>query len=334
MIRAASIFYKFLIILINLISNGMEKTDFKTKLKRVIKAGFFNFWRSGYVSLASILVMMVTLSAISSVIFVGAILNTTMQELRNKVDINVYFVTTAPEADILSLKTTIEALPEVERVEYLSREQALENFRTKHENDQITLQALEELGENPLGAALNIKAKEPSQYEGIANFLNEENILSGEGEKIIDKINYFENKVTIDRLSRLIDSIENMGTILSLVLVVVSIVITFNTIRLAIYISREEISVMQLVGASKNYVRGPFVVTGVFVGLISAILTLLIFLPATYFLGSTTENFFIGLNLFQYFLRNIFQISFLIVGSGIGIGALSSYLAVRKYLKL
>lgn len=315
-------------------TNGMEKTDFKTKLKRVIKAGFFNFWRSGYVSLASILVMMVTLSAISSVIFVGAILNTTMQELRNKVDINVYFVTTAPEADILSLKTTIEALPEVERVEYLSREQALENFRTKHENDQITLQALEELGENPLGAALNIKAKEPSQYEGIANFLNEENILSGEGEKIIDKINYFENKVTIDRLSRLIDSIEKMGTILSLVLVVVSIVITFNTIRLAIYISREEISVMQLVGASKNYVRGPFVVTGVFVGLISAVLTLLIFLPATYFLGSTTENFFIGLNLFEYFLRNIFQISFLIVGSGIGIGALSSYLAVRKYLKL
>jgi cell division transport system permease protein len=312
----------------------MEKTDLKTKLRRVVKAGFFNFWRSGYVSLASILVMVVTLSAIGSVIFVGAILNTTMQELRNKVDINVYFITTALESDILSLKTTIEALPEVERVEYLSREQAIENFKLRHENDQITLQALEELGDNPLGAALNIKAKQPSQYEGIANFLNEENILSGSGEKIIDKINYFENRVTIERLSRIIDSIERLGLILSLVLVVVSIMITFNTVRLAIYISREEISVMQLVGASKNYVRGPFVVTGIVVGLISALVTLLLFLPVTYFLGGLTENFFIGLNLFDYFLQNILEITFLIVGSGVGIGALSSWLAVRKYLKL
>ena len=126
----------------------------------------------------------------------------------------------------------------------------MENFKLVHENDQITLQALEELGDNPLEASLNIKAKEPSQYEGIANFLNEENILSSAA-KIIDKINYFENKVAIDKLSRIIDSAERLGLALSLALVIVSVVITFNTIRLTIYISREEISVMQLVGASK-----------------------------------------------------------------------------------
>lgn len=312
----------------------MEKTEFKTKLKRVIKAGVFNFWRSGYVSLASILVMVVTLSAIGTVIFVGAILNTTMQELRNKVDINVYFVTTAPEENILALKTKIETLPEVNKVEYVSREQSLANFKLRHENDEITLQALEELGDNPLGASLNIKAKEPSEYEGIANFLNEENILGNGGEKIIDKINYFENKVTIDKLSRIINAVDRLGVIFALALVIVSIVITFNTIRLAIYISREEISVMQLVGASKNYVRGPFVVTGVLVGLISAVVTLGLFFPVSYFFGGITENFFIGLNIFDYFLSNIFQISYIIIGSGIGIGALSSFLAVRKYLKL
>lgn len=312
----------------------MEKTELKTKLRRVIKAGFFNFWRSGYVSLASILVMVITLSVIGSVIFVGAILDTTMQELRNKVDINVYFVTNALEEDILSLQKKIQALPEVSRVEYVSREEALANFKLRHENDQITLQALEELGDNPLGAALNIKAKEPSQYEGIANFLNEDNILSSEGEKIIDKINYFENRTTIEKLSRLITSVEKLGSIISLVLVIVSIVITFNTIRLAIYISREEISVMQLVGASKNYVKGPFVVTGILVGLISAIITLGIFFPVLYFLGGMTENFFIGLNIFSYFLRNIFEVALIIIGSGVAIGAISSFLAVRKYLRL
>ena len=312
----------------------MEKTEFKTKLKRVVKAGFFNFWRSGYVSLASIMVMVITLSVIGSVIFVSAILNITMGELRNKVDINVYFITTAAETDILALKTKIEALPEVKTVEYTSREKALENFKLQHENDQITLQALEELEDNPLGASLNIKAEEPSQYEDIANFLNEENILSNDGQKIIDKINYFENRIAIDKLSRIIDSAESLGLAISLALVIVSILITFNTIRLTIYISREEISVMQLVGASRNYIKGPFVVTGVIVGLISGLFTMLIFFPVSYWLGNTTQNFFIGLNIFDYYINNFFEIIFIVIGSGVAIGAVSSFLAVRKYLKL
>jgi len=312
----------------------MEKTEFKTKLRRVMTAGFFNFWRSGYVSFASILVMVITLSVIGSVIFIGAVLNITMEELRGKVDINVYFVTAATEGDILSLKTKIEALPEVNSLEYVSREQALENFRLRHENDQITIQALDELGDNPLGAVLNIKAKEPSQYEGIANFLNEENILSSDGQKIIDKINYFENRTAIDKLSRIINSAENLGLAVSLALVIVSMLITFNTVRLAIYISREEISVMQLVGASRNYIKGPFVVTGVIVGLISGLITMFIFFPICYWLGNTTQNFFVGFNVFDYYIGNFFQIIFIVVGSGIGIGALSSLLAVRKYLKL
>jgi cell division transport system permease protein len=312
----------------------MDQPSFKTKLKRVSKAGFFNFWRSGYVSLASISVMVVTLSVIGAVIFVGAVLNVTMQELRNKVDINVYFLTSAPEKDILSLKTRIEALPEVSGVEYVSRDQALANFKLRHENDQVTIQALDELSDNPLGAVLNIKAKEPSQYEGIANFLNQDNILSTDGQKIIDKINYFENRTAIDKLTRIINSAESMGLAISLALVIVSIIITLNTIRLAIYISREEISVMQLVGASKNYIRGPFVITGIIVGLVSGLITALIFFPVTYWLGHTTQNFFIGFNVFDYYMSNLIQIILIVVGSGIGIGALSSLLAVRKYLKL
>jgi len=312
----------------------MEKPEFKTKLRRVIRAGFFSFWRSSYVSFTSILVMVITLSVIGAVIFVGAILNTTMQELRNKVDINVYFITLAEESSILSLKTKIENLPEVAKVEYINRAEALANFKLEHENDQITLQALEELGDNPLGATLNIKAREPSEYEGIANFLNEENILGSGGGKIIDKINYFENRVAIDKLSRIIDASERLGFALSFALVLVSIVITFNTIRLAIYISREEISVMQLVGASKNYVKGPFVITGIIVGLISGLITMLIFFPTSYYFGETTENFFIGLNIFDYYISNFFQILFIVVGSGVMIGAISSFLAVRKYLKL
>ncbi len=309
-------------------------TQFKTKLRRIIKSGFFNFWRSGYVSLASMLVMIVTLFVIGSVIFVGTVLNITLTELRNKVDVNVYFTTTAPEEDILSLKSRIEAMPEVARVEYVSREVALEEFKKRHENDEITLQALDELGENPLGAVLNIKAKEPSQYESLSNFLNQEKILAADGSQIIDKINYFQNKTAIDKLTRIIDSAERMGYGLTIALVIISILITFNTVRLAIYISREEISVMQLVGASKNYVRGQFVITGVIYGLIAGFVTVFLFFPVTYWLGTLTQNFFIGFNIFSYYLGNIIQMSFIIIGSGVAIGAASSILAVRKYLKL
>ncbi len=309
-------------------------TQFNTKLRRIIKSGFFNFWRSGYVSLASMLVMIVTLSVIGAVIFVGTVLNITLAELRNKVDVNVYFTTTAPEEDILSLKSRIERMPEVLRVEYVSREAALESFKLRHENDEITLQALTELGDNPLGASLNIKAKEPSQYESLSNFLSQEEILASDGSQIIDKVNYFQNKTAIDKLTRIIDSAERMGYGLTIALVIISILITFNTVRLAIYISREEISVMQLVGASRNYVRGQFVITGVIYGLIAGIITVFIFFPLTYWLGSLTQNFFIGFNIFGYYLSNIIQMSFIIIGSGVAIGAASSILAVRKYLKL
>lgn len=313
----------------------MEKTTFKTKLKRVLKSGFFNFWRSSFVSISSILVMVITLFVIGSVLFMGALLNLALDEIRDKVDVNVYFVTQAKEEEIFGLKKKIEMMPEVASVTYVSREEALQNFKTKHANDSITLQALEELSENPLGALLNIKAKEPSQYESLAGFLNQESSLyNKDGIKIIDKINYFENKIAIEKLSRIISSADKLGVVISALLVIVSIVITFNTIRLVIFVSKEEISVMQLVGASKNYIRGPFVVTGVLVGLFSAIITLVLFFPILYWLGGITTNFFVGLNIFDYYLDNMFQVCFIILGSGIGIGALSSFLAVRKYLKL
>ena len=297
-------------------------------------AGFVNFFRSGYVSLASVLVMIITLSTISGVIFMNAIFTTTLGELRNKVDINVYFVTDAVEQDILDLQSRLEALPEVSQIEYISRDQALENFKLRHENDQVTLQALEELGDNPLGAALNIKAREPSQYQGIADFLGEGNILSRDGKSIIDKVNYLDNKVAIDRLTKIIDSSQRLSLIATILLVLISIIITLNTVRLVIYVSREEIGVMQLVGASRNYIRGPFVVTGIMYGVVAAVITLVLFLPVTYWLGGVTEDFFIGLNIFDYYISNMFEMIFLIIGSGVAIGAASSLLAVRRYLKL
>jgi len=262
-------------------------------------------------------------------------LGATLEQIKDKVDINVYFVRSATEEDILVLKDDLEKLPEVASpIVYVSREQALINFQDRHQNDQFTLQALEELGENPLGATLNIKAKDPSQYESIAKFLQSDSALSAGGTTIIDKVNYYQNKETIDRLTRIISSANKLGSILTIFLVIISVLITFNTIRLVIFMSRDEIGVMRLVGASGSYVRGPFFVAGALYGFISAILTLVLFYPVTLWLGSTTERFFVGLNVFDYYTSNFGQIFLIIVASGIFIGSISSFLAVRRYLKV
>ncbi len=304
-----------------------------TNFKRIIRSGFFNFVRNGFVSLSSVFVMVVTLSVIGSLLFGSAILNATLNELRNKVDLNVYFVQKAPEKDILAIKDTLETLPEVETVNYVSQEQALAEFTVRHETDQLTLQALAELDDNPLGAVLNVKTKEPSQYQGIAEFLQGRNILGSAGTPVVDKVNYYQNKAAIDKLTGIINSSKKLGFILTLVLVIISILITFNTIRLVIFVSREEISVMRLVGASNFYVRGPFVITGVLCGVISGIVTLIIFYPVLFWFGRFTESFFIGFNLFDYYTSNFGQLFAIIIGSGIVIGAVSSFLAVRKYLQ-
>jgi len=305
-----------------------------TKIKRVLRAGFINFWRNSFISLSSILVMFITLFVIGSVLFMSAMLDTSLEALKDKVDINVYFVTSAQESDILAIQDEVKRLLEVETIQYISREKALEAFKKRHENDELTLQALEELGENPLGAALNIKAQNPSQYEAVIKFLEKEDGLANGRKNIIEKINYEDNRPAIEKLDKIITASERLGFAITIILIVISVIITFNTIRLVIYTAREEIAVMRLVGASSKYVRGPFVVSGMLYGLVAALITLIIFYPLLYWLGPKTASFFIGINLFSYYLSNFFGIALILILAGIVMGGLSSYLAVRRYLTI
>src|SRR3989344_8610320 len=314
---------------------------FWLNLKRVLRTGFVSFWRNGFVSVASILVMTITLFVIGSLVFNNALLQSSLKELQDKVDINVYFVTSAPIDDIVALKAMLESFPEVAVVEYVSRDEALERFKARHEDGQLILQALDEVGDNPLGAVLNIKTKEPSQYESIAEFLKQNPTLSKEGKPLIDKVNYYQNKVAIDKLNQIIDASRASSLARTLVLILASLAVAFNTIRLAIYVTREEISVMRLVGASRMYIRGPFIVAGFIYGTVSAVIAIIAFYPVTYWFGPLfyplpiflTSDSIGNLHLFQYYIANFAQICFIVVASGLVLGALSSFLAVRRYLK-
>jgi cell division transport system permease protein len=270
------------------------------------------------------------------VIIANAFLTSSLKELESKVDVNVYFTTTAPDADITALKTRIEALPEVAQVEYLDRKQALERFVERNKGNALILQSLEEIGDNPLGAVFNIRAYSPDQYAGIVEYLNKQNdnVLGGSGSSIIDSINYYDNQKIIDRLSSLTTGVRKIGIFIAIILILMAALVTASTIRLAIYNSRQEISIMRLVGAGNSYIRGPFVIEGILYGFCASLLSLAILYPATLWVTKITANFFLGIDLVHYYISNFGQILIILLASGIILGMFSSFLAVRRYLQV
>lgn len=301
-------------------------------IKRIIKAGILNFKRNSLPTFASILVSTITLTIISVLLFLHAVLNYNLDQIKDKVDITIYFTVGASEENILTLRKSIENLPEVKEVKYVSAKEALELFRERHKEDYPTIQALDELSQNPLGAYINIKAREVGQYENIADFLKSDNALVKGSQNIIDKINYYQNKIVIERINDIIKGAEKFGLILTFIFILLSIAITLNTIRLTIFIAKEEIGIMRLVGASKTRVQGPFLFEGFLYGVVSSLATMIIIWPGSYWAGKNMTDF-LGLNLYSYFKSNFFEIFGIILLSGIVLGVFSSYLAIRKYLK-
>ncbi|MCA9358370.1 ABC transporter permease [Candidatus Kaiserbacteria bacterium] len=303
-----------------------------TAFRRVVKAGFVGFWRNAYVSLASIFVLTIGLFVIGATMFLNQLLQTSLMTLQSKVDINVYFVPDAPQEEIDRIMQAVEALPDVSGVTYTSREDALAKYRLENKDDTVAMQALEELNENPLGANIAVQAKQTSQYESIARFLDEQRELEQPQTPVIDEVNYNRNRDSIDRLTTIIGATERASLVVMGILLIAAILITFNTIRLAIYTSREEIAIMRLVGAGNMYIRGPFMLQGIMYGFISGVLALAFFYPMLIWLGPATAEFF-GVDLYQYYILNFGEIFGVLVGIGIVLGLISSILAVARYLR-
>ncbi|MDO8551934.1 MAG: permease-like cell division protein FtsX [bacterium] len=301
--------------------------------KRVARYGLIGFIRNGFVSLAAVSIMTLTLFVLSGLMVFGAALDATLVQLTQKVDVNVYFTTNATEAQITDVKKMLEGMPEVASVTFVSREEALATFRERHKNDQLTIQALDELRDNPLGATLEVRAKQTSQYEAIAKFLTTQQSNGTSGGSAIDKVNFYQNKTAIDRLTNIIDTSKRIGTIVAVVMGLASLLIAFNTIRLAIYTSRDEIGVMNIVGAGRWYVRGPFMIAGILYGFVSGLIVLLLLYPITLYMSAPLQRFLGTFNAFSYYAGNFPFIFFVIMSFGIALGALSSYLAVRRYLR-
>ncbi len=302
--------------------------------KRVGLAGLRGFYRNRTVSLSSIFILTITLSIITSFYLFRAVFDYTLNEVREKVDIRIYFKTDATEQQTSEVKAKLAGLTDVKTVTYTTKEQALEDFRKKHEGDQLTLQALEELGTNPFGASLSVVANDTSRYEAIAKQLDDTSGLLGDNKSAIDKINYYQIKDSIDKLNNIIGWTNTVGFWLSIIFILMSCMIVYNTIRLAIFVYRDEIAVMKLVGASNMFIRGPFVVESILYSVAATFITVLIFFPATIWVTKKTVFFFEGMNIHSFYTAHLGLLVLSLLVFGAILTTVSSLLAVRKYLKV
>lgn len=297
------------------------------KITRIIKYGFSSFLRNGWLSASTIGIMILALVVFEGLILFNVVAKGAVQSLQDKIDISVYFKSNVSEDSILNIKRSLEGLTEVKAVDYISRDQALINFKEAHASDQVITETLDQLDENPLLASLNIKANDPRHYDSIAQYLEQPTFKD-----LIEKVTYAQNHLVIDRLIALTDTIRNSGALLTSFLAFLAVMITFNTIRLAIFSNKEQVGIMRLVGASNNFIRGPFVVEGVIYGIVAGILSFLIFIPLIGFLSPYIAKFVPEVDLNAYFNAHLIGLLFYQFLFGVGLGIISSVVAIRKYL--
>lgn len=300
-----------------------------TALLRIFKSSWINFRRNIWLSAATISTLILSLSVVAGLLIVNFTTDHLVRFLQDKADISVYFKDNISSLDILKIKQDLTGRKEVKSIDYISREHALDNFKEKHKDNQVLMDSLNELGDNPLQASLNIKAFEVSQYQALASLFD-----TIKYKDLIEKVNWRQNELIINKIFTISRNFKTAGLILSLILLVIAGLVVFNTVRLAIYSQRDEISVMRLVGANNWFIKGPFVVEGMTSGLFAAIITMLLFFGLSVAFSDKISNIFSGLNIYNYFVANVINNFMILIAVGVGLGAFSSLIAIRRYLKV
>ncbi len=298
------------------------------------KTGVKNFLRNGLLSIATISVIAITLFIINIEVAMLVANNLFLEDIQDKVRISVYLKPEVSESKAKEIENEIRAYEKVSSVDYVSKEDALQNFREKNKDNESFRKSLEELGMNPLGAVINVKADNPDDYEAIAG-----RIESGEMMTHVSKVNYRKYSSLISGLNEGIKSNRKSAIIFGMTFSIIAVLITFNSIRITMYSHRKEIEIMRLVGASDNYIRLPFIWEGILYGVVAAVITIPLAYGYLYFSGgeanpilpsSNTEFLKDFLN--NYFNRNLVLVIFVQFFLGILLGVTSSMIAIKKYL--
>lgn len=300
-------------------------------LLRTTKFALQHFWRNLWISAITIFILTLTLFIVSLVASLNLLASQAIQAVEEKVDVDLYFKDSTDETDILKAKLWLEESPEVKAVRYISKVEALQTFSATHTDDPDIQAALAELDSNPLPASLSVQAGELNQYQSVITQFeaSEFNIL-------VEDKNFSDHQTVIDRLSNLTRRLYQGGIIISFIFVLISVVMMYNTIRVAIYSHREELGIMKLVGATNAFIRTPFVIEGVFYALLASIIAMVLLSILTFSSAPYINNFFTG---YDFSINVFFTNNFWIIALGQFVVSLilaigSSMLSIGRYLKV
>jgi len=298
---------------------------------RAIVFAWQNFWRNIWLSIVTITIIVLAFISVNFLIVLNIIADTSIQLVQNKVDVSIYFKQETTEPQVLEIQTYLSSLAQIKEIKYISQQEALKNFRQKHQNETTIIQSLEELEQNPLGATLIVKAKDIKDYPEILSVLDNSKYST----LILDK-NFDDHKVYITRIKQVSENINRIGFIAVGIFVIIALLIVFNTIRVAIYTHREEITIMKLVGATNWLIRSPFIIESAFYGLIACLIATATIFPLLNFVQPYLESFFLTeeFDILKQFQQNFWQIFLLELLSVTLLNIVSSIIAIRRYLRV
>lgn len=301
---------------------------------RMVRYGINNFSRNAWLTIAATAVMTITLLIIFITMAARNILNDSLTTINDQVDISIYLNQTTPDEKVTEIKREIEALSTVKSVRYISPDEARQEAAAEQKDDPTALEALN-TGTNVFPKTFRVVLHDIENVSEIQNYVQNDETIVAHLQKRTGSIEEGKSSEIVRTIGRWMGFAANSGITVATVFVVLSMLIVFNTIRMAIFSRKEEIQMMKLIGADRKFIRGPFVVEAVVYGFIAAILatglgTLLLMTG-----GPGLESFGIAVQptLNVMYTYGVFVL-LAMIACGAVIGVLSSLLAVRKYLKV
>lgn len=298
-------------------------------LKRIIKLGWQNFCREKETIFPTIFVLFIPVFLTGFSLLLKDTGNYLIDVVKTKADVSVYFKENIKEEEILKIKEELLKNPLVKSVEYISTEEALEEFKERYKENPVYMESLEMVGKNPFLASLNISVHDASGYGVINHFFEREEI-----QKLVDHTSYPKSKIILEQIFSFISFSKKIGIALWAIFLIVAILINFNTIKLAILNSKLEIENQRMVGASNWFIRGPFLVQSLISGFLVGILSFLILGLICWVFAPKLEAFLAGLNLFRLLKENFLKLLVIHFSMAIGLAVISTYWATRRYLTI
>ncbi|MGH7141891.1 MAG: cell division protein FtsX [Candidatus Saccharimonadales bacterium] len=302
---------------------------------RIVRTGLTNFLRNISLAVAAVAVMVITLTIVLFSVVASATMDHTIAQIADKINISIYLDDSVTSQQSSDLMNELRGLSEVKSVSYISKDQALAEYKAENSNNKALLTAINETG-NPLPASIEVDPIDPSNVNQIQKVLNEASTIKLEDPQAGTSYQG-DRKAAINQIANATSILKRVGVVAVIIFAFVSMLIIFNTIQMAIFNRRDEIQIMRLLGASTWYIRGPFVVESIIYGVVSALISVvlidLLFVIASSALQASSFGLLNISYASNYFYGHFPVLLTLQLVLGIVIGAASSIIATRRYLK-